>query len=107
MGPRIRIRTKMLWIRNTATNLEESARPVGLCDGFLWEWDPADGLRVAGPLGHLAEGERCPTLLHLLFLLVPYNLNQAKKLLIQISDADQTLPRPFAAPIDPGPRHCR
>ena len=76
MGSRIRIRTKMSWIRNTATNLEESARPVGLCDGFLREGDPADGLRVAGPLSHLAEGERCPTLLHLLFLLVPHNLNQ-------------------------------
>ena len=79
MDPRIRIRTKMNkneWIHNTATNLEESARPVGLCDGFLREGDPADGLRVAGPLGHLAEGERCPTLLHLLFLLVPHNLNK-------------------------------
>jgi hypothetical protein len=84
MDPRIWIRTKMSWIRNPATNLEECARSVGLCDGFLREGDPADSLRVAGPLGHLAEGERCrPTLLHLLLLLVPHNLNQAKKLLIQ------------------------
>ncbi len=64
-----------------STNLEESARPVGLCNGFFWEGDPADGLRVAGPLGHLAEGERCPNLLHLLFLLVPHNLNQARFLI--------------------------
>jgi hypothetical protein len=105
MDPRIWIRAKMSLNRNTAaaTNLEESARSVGLCDGFLREWDPADGLRVAGPLGHLAEGERCPTLLHLLLLLVPHNLNQVKKLLIQISEAYEALLRPYFAPIDPVP----
>ena len=48
--------------------------PVGLRDGFLRERNPLDLLRVAGSLGHLAEGEGRARLLHILLLLVAHHL---------------------------------